>query len=63
MNDIYMAMALKSELNQLPGLFESCIKKYCEENNFRVYIKPTDFSEHAKTFKVVKTKPRKDEKK
>ena len=63
MNDIYMAMALKSELNQLPGLFESCIKKYCEENNFRVYIKPTDFSEYARTFKVIKTKKRKGKRK
>ena len=57
-----LSKVLKIEIIQMPALLESCIKKYCTDNNFRVYIKPTDFSEHAKTFKIVKTK-RKDEKK
>ena len=63
MNDFDMAMALRADTIQFSGLFESCIKKYCDENNFRVYIKPTDFSEYAKTFKVIKTKKRKDKRK
>ena len=57
-----LSKVLKAEIIQMPALLESCMEKYCEDNNFRVYIKPTDFSEHAKTFKIVKTK-RKDEKK
>ena len=58
MNDYHMEMALINEVVQVPSLLESCIRKYCEENNFRVYIKPTDFSKHAMTFKIVKTKRR-----
>ena len=63
MNDSYMAMALRADTIQFLGLFESCIKKYCEENHFRVYINPTDFSEYARTFKVIKTKKRKGKRK
>jgi len=62
MNDIYMEMVLMNEVVQMPSLLESCVRKYITENQFRIYIKPTDFSDHAKTFKMVKTK-RKDERK
>jgi len=62
MDDIYMEMVLMNEVVQMPSLLESCVRKYITENQFRIYIKPTDFSEYAKTFKIVKTK-RKDERK
>jgi len=58
MNDFYLAMILKTELIQAPALLRSCMEKYFRDNEFRVYIKDTEFSEWARTFKVVKTKKR-----
>ena len=63
MNDIYMEMVLMNEVVQMPSLLESCVRKYITENQFRIYIKPTDFSEYARTFKVIKTKKRKGKRK
>jgi len=63
MKDFYMEMALINEVIQMPSLLESCVRKYIIENQFRVYIKPTDFSEYARTFKVIKTKKRKGKRK
>ena len=54
-----LSKVLKIEIIQMPALLESCMEKYFIEHNFRVYIKPTDFSEYAMTFKVIKTKKKK----
>ena len=51
-----LSKVLKAEIIQMPLLLESCIKKYITENQFMVYINPTEFSEHARTFKIIKTK-------
>ena len=59
-SDFYLAAALRNDVYQLPQMLEACVEKYMTENGFRVYIKPTEFSEHAKTFKVIKTKKRKE---
>ncbi len=50
-----LSKVLKTEIIQMPALLESCMEKYFIEHNFRVYIKPTDFSEHAMTFEIIKT--------
>ena len=56
MEDVHLSMALQAEVLQLPQMLEACIEKYIAENRFRVYLRDTDFSEHARTFKIIKTR-------
>jgi len=62
MKDLILEITLQTELIQASGLFESCMQKYFRDNEFRVYIKPTEFSEYAKTFKVIKPQKRRKRK-
>ena len=54
--EVDLFMTLKAEVLQLPQMLEACIEKYIAENRFRVYLRDTDFSEHARTFKIIKTR-------
>jgi len=55
-NDVHLSMTLQTEVFQLPQMLKACIEKYITENRFRVYIRSTEFSEYARTFKVIKTR-------
>ena len=55
-DDVHLSMTLQTEVLQLPKMLKACIEKYITENGLRVYLRDTEFSEHARTFKIIKTR-------